>query len=112
MFPEVSDPYQKSRPVSITLFNQELDPEGTSLVPYMDHFYNNSLQTELMREMAVDVEVLGEHLVLLGNQVRFFTPFHLTSLVQFWIRVLVKTRYGVQICFNCIHNDLLISLRL
>lgn len=35
----------------------------------MDHFYDNSLQTGLMRDLAVDIEVLGEHLVLLGNQV-------------------------------------------
>lgn len=36
----------------------------------MDHFYDNSLQSGLMRDMAVDLEILGEHLVLLGNQVR------------------------------------------
>lgn len=34
----------------------------------MDHFYDNSLQTGLMRDMAMDLE-MGEHLVLLGNQV-------------------------------------------
>jgi hypothetical protein len=36
----------------------------------MDYFYDNSLQTGLMRDLAVDLELLGEHLVLLGNQVR------------------------------------------
>ena len=36
----------------------------------MDHFYDNSLQTGLMRDIATDLEILGEHIVLLGNQVR------------------------------------------
>ena len=35
----------------------------------MEHFYDNSLQTGLMRDLAIDLEVLGEHVVLLGNQV-------------------------------------------
>jgi hypothetical protein len=35
----------------------------------MDHFFDNSLQTGSMRDLAVDFELLGEHLVLLGNQV-------------------------------------------
>lgn len=37
-------------------------------MPHMDHFYDNSLQTGLMRDLAIDMELLGEHLVLLGNQ--------------------------------------------
>lgn len=41
----------------------------------MDHFYDNSLQSGLMRDMAVDLEILGEHLVLLGNQVRNLSSF-------------------------------------
>lgn len=54
---------------TIPRFNVSLDPEGSaSYVPSMSHFYNNSLQTGLMRELAVDLEVLGEHVVLLGNQ--------------------------------------------
>lgn len=36
----------------------------------MDHFYDNSLQTGLMSDIAIYLEVLGEHIVLLGNQVR------------------------------------------
>ncbi len=56
----------------IPLFDKSQDPEGTSHVPYMDHFYDNSLQTGLMRDIAIDLEVLGEHLVLLGNQVWWF----------------------------------------
>ncbi|KAJ7057255.1 AAA domain-containing protein [Mycena amicta] len=49
-----------SFPTNIPLFN--------SHVPYMDQFYDNSIQTELMRDIAVDLELLGEHVVLLGNQ--------------------------------------------
>jgi von Willebrand factor A domain-containing protein 8 len=37
----------------------------------MDHFYDNSLQSAQMRDLVVDFELLHEHLVLLGNQVRF-----------------------------------------
>ena len=57
--------------VAIPVFNKAEDEEGVaSHVPHMSHFYDNSLQTALMRDLAVDMEVLGEHLVLLGNQVR------------------------------------------
>lgn len=42
-----------------------------SHIPHMDHFYDNSLQTGLMRDLVIDLEMLGEHLVLLGNQVSF-----------------------------------------
>lgn len=56
--------------VLIPHFNEEHDPEGVaSHVPHMQLFYDNSLQTGLMRDMAIDLELLGEHLVLLGNQV-------------------------------------------
>ncbi|KAF5377791.1 hypothetical protein D9757_008075 [Collybiopsis confluens] len=54
---------------TISLFNSANDPSGfASLVPYMDHFHDNPLQTGLMRDLAVEMEVMGEHLVLLGNQ--------------------------------------------
>ena len=57
--------------MAIPIFNKAEDEEGAaSHVPHMTHFYDNSLQTALMRDLAVDLEVLGEHLVLLGNQVR------------------------------------------
>ncbi|PIL28944.1 hypothetical protein GSI_08991 [Ganoderma sinense ZZ0214-1] len=52
----------------IPFFDRSRDPEGVSHIPHMDHFYDNSLQTGLMRDLAIDLEVLGEHLVLLGNQ--------------------------------------------
>ena len=73
VFPEPSDPYKvDGRPTIIPLFDKAKDPEGyLSHIPYMDHFYDNSLQTGLMRDLAIDLEVLSEHLVLLGNQVRY-----------------------------------------
>ena len=58
-------------PTRIHRFDPSLDPEGVaSHVPHMDHFYDNSLQTGLMRDLAIDLELLDEHLVLLGNQVK------------------------------------------
>ncbi|KAF7330099.1 hypothetical protein MKEN_00274300 [Mycena kentingensis (nom. inval.)] len=69
VFPAPSTSGGLSTATSIPLFDPEEDPQGVrSHVPYMDHFYDNSLQTELMRDIAVDLEVLGEHVVLLGNQ--------------------------------------------
>ncbi|KAJ4500247.1 AAA domain-containing protein [Lentinula lateritia] len=54
---------------AIPLFDPARDPTGSvSLVPYMDHFHDNALQTGLMRDLAVDMEIMGENLVLLGNQ--------------------------------------------
>ncbi|TDL27843.1 hypothetical protein BD410DRAFT_781753 [Rickenella mellea] len=68
-FPEASDPYDHTKAVFIRKFDPKEDPEGVaSHVPHMDHFYDNSLQTGLMRDMATDLEILKEHLVLLGNQ--------------------------------------------
>uniref|UniRef100_A0A0W0GBJ0 ATPase dynein-related AAA domain-containing protein n=1 Tax=Moniliophthora roreri TaxID=221103 RepID=A0A0W0GBJ0_MONRR len=58
-----------SEPTIIPFFDPTKDADGVaSLVPYMDHFYDNSQQTGLMRDVAIDMELLGEHLVLLGNQ--------------------------------------------
>ncbi len=68
--PEASDQLDRTKPVRIPKFDAMQDPEGVaSHVPHMNHFFDNSLQTGLMRDMAVDLEILGEHLVLLGNQV-------------------------------------------
>ncbi|KAI9056427.1 hypothetical protein FKP32DRAFT_1599153 [Trametes sanguinea] len=68
-FPPATGPQTSgARPTVIPLFNTAQDPNGASHVPHMDHFYDNSLQTGLMRDLAIDFEVLGEHLVLLGNQ--------------------------------------------
>lgn len=69
-FPEPSDPLDRgSESTLIPCFDDAQDLDGAkSLVPHMDHFYDNSLQTALMRDLAVDIELLGEHLVLLGNQ--------------------------------------------
>ena len=72
-FPPPSGPQGAGAgPTFVPFFDRSQDPEGAAHVPHMDHFYDNSLQTGLMRDLAIDLEVLGEHLVLLGNQVRFF----------------------------------------
>ncbi|KAJ7481878.1 AAA domain-containing protein [Mycena latifolia] len=69
VFPGPSTSGGPSYPTRVPLFNVAEDPQGVkSHVPYMDHFYDNSLQTELMRDLAVDLELLEEHVVLLGNQ--------------------------------------------
>ncbi|KAF8150343.1 AAA domain-containing protein [Pholiota molesta] len=53
-----------------TSFQCQPRPEGAaSHIPHMDYFYDNSLQTGLMRDIAIDLEILGEHIVLLGNQI-------------------------------------------
>ncbi|KAI8989190.1 AAA domain-containing protein [Trametes punicea] len=68
-FPPPTGPnVRDARPTVISCFNSAQDLEGASHIPHMDHFYDNSLQTGLMRDIAIDLEVLGEHLVLLGNQ--------------------------------------------
>ncbi|KAF9648314.1 hypothetical protein BDM02DRAFT_3187271 [Thelephora ganbajun] len=57
------------QPTFIPKFDPDQDRDGVAKhIPHMDHFYENSLQTGLMRDLAVDLELLGEHLVLLGNQ--------------------------------------------
>ncbi|KAJ7616381.1 AAA domain-containing protein [Mycena polygramma] len=69
VFPGPSTSGGPSFETTIPLFNVAEDTQGVkSHVPYMDHFYDNSLQTELMRDLTVDLELLGEHVVLLGNQ--------------------------------------------
>ncbi|KAJ6481917.1 AAA domain-containing protein [Mycena sanguinolenta] len=69
VFPGQSTSGGPSYATRIPLFNIAEDTLGVkSHVPYMDHFYDNSLQTELMRDLAVDLELLREHVVLLGNQ--------------------------------------------
>jgi hypothetical protein len=70
LFPAASSLDDNTEPTRIHRFDLSLDPEGVaSHVPHMDHFYDNSLQTRLMRDLAIDLELLCEHLVLLGNQV-------------------------------------------
>ncbi|KAF8909617.1 AAA domain-containing protein [Gymnopilus junonius] len=69
IFPPPSSGGGETLPASIPLFDPAQDPEGfASHVPHMDHFYDNSLQTGLMQDIATDLEILGEHIVLLGNQ--------------------------------------------
>jgi hypothetical protein len=70
IFPAPSSTGGETYSTSIPLFNANHDPEGAaSHIPHMDYFYDNSLQTGLMRDIAIDLEILGEHIVLLGNQV-------------------------------------------
>lgn len=93
VFPASSGPTMpKTQPVSIPRFNASEDEDGVkSHVPHMEHFFDNSLQTGLMRDLAIDLEILGEHLVLLGNQVRpgqvgFFQVVHVGNLCRVWER--------------------------
>ncbi len=68
----------KTNPTPVPLFDPSQDRAGVeSLVPHMDHFYDNSLQTGLMRDLAIDLELMREHVVLLGNQVN--TPMSLSA---------------------------------
>ncbi|KAI0327509.1 hypothetical protein GY45DRAFT_1355662 [Cubamyces sp. BRFM 1775] len=68
-FPPRTGPQTRdARATVIPRFDAASDPAGASHVPHMDHFYDNSRQTGLMRDLAIDFEILGEHLVLLGNQ--------------------------------------------
>ncbi|KXN89721.1 von Willebrand factor A domain-containing protein 8 [Leucoagaricus sp. SymC.cos] len=69
IFPPPSSSGEETYPTIIPVFKPSEDPAGkSSHVPHMDHFYDNSLQTGLMRDLAIDLELLGEHVVLLGNQ--------------------------------------------
>ncbi|KAH8980661.1 AAA domain-containing protein [Lactarius akahatsu] len=69
LFPAPTDPLRHTEGIRIPRFDASQDPEGAaSYVPFMDHFYDNSIQSAQMRDLAIDFELLGEHLVLLGNQ--------------------------------------------
>ena len=71
LFPAPTNPLRKMEDIRIPRFDATRDPEGVaSYVPHMDHFYDNSVQSAQMCDLAVDFELLDEHLVLLGNQVR------------------------------------------
>ena len=77
VFPGSSSTGESSAQITIARFEPSQDMEGVaSHVPHMDHFYDNSLQTGLMRDLAIDLELLGEHVVLLGNQVWNFCDLH------------------------------------
>ncbi|KAK4055403.1 hypothetical protein OIO90_003241 [Microbotryomycetes sp. JL221] len=70
VFPAPSAPNDSSDQgdTSIRLFDLSEDPTGASHVPFMNNYLDNSQQTALLRDIAVDLEVLGEHVLLLGNQ--------------------------------------------
>lgn len=71
VFPAASDPDGKAQTYEVPLFDISQDPAGSSYVPFMNNYLDNSQQTALQREIATDLEVLGEHVLLLGNQVRW-----------------------------------------
>ncbi|GAA5826620.1 hypothetical protein JCM11251_002821 [Rhodosporidiobolus azoricus] len=52
----------------IPLFNLGADITGASRIPHMDNYHDNSQQTRLMRDIGVDVDLLKQHVVLLGPQ--------------------------------------------
>lgn len=55
--------------IRIPIFNVEKnDPDGKDLIPTMSSFYNNPTQSLLMREIALDLEKLDQHVLLMGNQ--------------------------------------------
>lgn len=68
VFPAASDPDKAAVDYVIPLYDMTLDPTGSSHVPFMNNYLDNSGQTALMRDIATDLEVLGEHVLLLGNQ--------------------------------------------
>jgi MoxR-like ATPase len=57
-------------PVVVPLYNvDKADPEGKHLIPTLgSSFYNNNTQSLLLRDLAIDLQVMGEHLLLMGNQ--------------------------------------------
>ena len=86
LFPAPTDPLRKMEDTRIPRFDATQDLEGVaSYVPHMDHFYDNSVQTAHMRDLAVDFELLDEHLVLLGNQVHFNVD--ITTRIRFGLTI-------------------------
>ena len=66
---EASD--RKSSSVSIPLYaaSAAADKDSNALTPTAtDQFYDNSSQNGLMRDLAIDLFLLDDHVVLLGNQ--------------------------------------------
>ena len=76
LFPAPTDLLRKMEDTHIPRFDATQDLEGVaSYVPHMGHSSDNSVQTAQKRELAIDFELLDEHLVLLGNQVCFHVNF-------------------------------------
>jgi hypothetical protein len=93
LFPEACSPDSTTGTTRIPRFNPSLDPDGVaSHVPHMDHFYDNSLQTGLMRDLAIDLELIGEHLVLLGNQVFTFLFVFYWADINIFVREWARTK--------------------
>ncbi|KAI0036975.1 AAA domain-containing protein [Vararia minispora EC-137] len=69
LFLAPSNIHGQGKETLIPAFDAVRDPAGAaSFVPHMDHFFDNSVQTAALRALGTDLELLGEHLVLLGNQ--------------------------------------------
>ncbi len=64
-----SDGNGPAQAIQIPLHDNSNDREGAAaLIPNIDHFYDNSLQTGVMRDLITDLEVLKDHVVVMGNQ--------------------------------------------
>ncbi|KAI9450095.1 AAA domain-containing protein [Lactarius psammicola] len=59
LFPAPTDPLRHTEDIRIPRLEASRDPEGVRVI---------SIQSAQMRDLAIDFELLGEHLVLLGNQ--------------------------------------------
>lgn len=57
-------------PVRVPVFNADSqDAQGKHLIPTLGNsFYNNNTQSLILRDLAVDLQIMGEHLLLMGNQ--------------------------------------------
>ncbi|GAA6012821.1 hypothetical protein JCM10207_005374 [Rhodosporidiobolus poonsookiae] len=54
---------------AIPLFDQQAsDPAGAPHVPFMESYHDNSQQTRLMLDIATDLTLLDQHVLLLGPQ--------------------------------------------
>lgn len=58
------------KPVQVPVYAVDTkDAEGKHLIPTLGQsFYNNNTQSLILRDLAVDIQVMGEHLLLMGNQ--------------------------------------------
>ncbi|KWU41842.1 hypothetical protein RHOSPDRAFT_30334 [Rhodotorula sp. JG-1b] len=60
--------YMEEAKESIPRFDLGHDEAGASHIPFVPGYLDNAQQTRYLRDIAVDLEVLGQHILLLGNQ--------------------------------------------
>lgn len=66
---EASDRIASSVSIPIFTSRAAADADSNALIPTsVDDFYDNSSQNGLMRDLAIDLFALDDHVVLLGNQ--------------------------------------------